>query len=54
MCSKFVYLISFITLISIASSVQALTTVTTENGNGADTYLTNDSQQGPTAITAQK
>jgi hypothetical protein len=31
---------------------KALTVVTTEDGNGADTYLTNDSQQGPDTNTS--
>ena len=43
--------IAFITLLSIASGVQALT-ITTEDGNGADTYLANDSQQGPDTNTS--
>ena len=49
--------ISFIVLLSVASSVQALTEITTANGNGADTFLSNDGQTGsggsdgaPTAV----
>lgn len=33
-------------------SAQAVTVITTADGNGADTYLTNDSQQGPDSITS--
>jgi hypothetical protein len=46
MCRKLIYLISFVVLLCTASSVQAITTVTTAYGNGADTYLSNDSQNG--------
>jgi hypothetical protein len=45
MCRKLIYLISFVVLLSIVSSVQALT-ITTAKGNGADTYLSNDGQEG--------
>jgi len=48
MCRKLIYLISFATLLIAAGSVQARTTVTTADSNGADTYVSNDSQQGPT------
>ncbi|HPB91971.1 MAG TPA: DNRLRE domain-containing protein [Anaerohalosphaeraceae bacterium] len=33
-------------------AVRAEVVVTTEEGNGADTYLTNDSQQGPDTVTS--
>ena len=33
-------------------SAQSVTVITTEDGNGADTYLTNDSQQGPDTNTS--
>ncbi|MCJ7728719.1 MAG: DNRLRE domain-containing protein, partial [Sedimentisphaerales bacterium] len=46
MSRKLIYLISFILLLSAASSVQARTTATTADGNGADTYLSNDNQTG--------
>jgi hypothetical protein len=49
MCKKLIYLISFAVLLIAASSVQALTTVTTAMGNGADTYVTNDSSQSATS-----
>jgi hypothetical protein len=49
MCRKLIYLISFVVLLSAASSVQALTTVTTAVGNGADTFVGNDSKSSPTA-----
>ena len=48
MCKKLIYLISFVVLLSAASSVQAIVTVTTADGNGADTYLANDNQSGST------
>jgi len=46
MSKKLIYLISFAVLLIAASSVQALTTVTTADANGADTYLSNDGQSG--------
>jgi hypothetical protein len=49
MCRRLIYLISFAVLLIAASSVQAITTVTTAMGNGADTYVTNDSQQSATS-----
>ncbi|TFG74586.1 MAG: DNRLRE domain-containing protein, partial [Chrysiogenales bacterium] len=51
MLGKMTYLICFALLLGAASSVQALITVTTEDGNGADAYLTNDSQQSPNTNT---
>ena len=51
MHGKMTYLVCFALLFGAASSVQALITVTTEDGNGADTYLTNDSQQSPNTNT---
>jgi len=45
MSKRLIYPIPFIVLLSIASSVQALT-ITTAVGNGADTYLSNDGQSG--------
>jgi hypothetical protein len=51
MFKKLICSIAFITLLSIGSGVQALT-ITTEDGNGADTYLTNDTQQGPDTNTS--
>jgi len=42
MCRRLIYLISFAVLLIAASSVQALTTVTTAMGNGADTYVSNN------------
>ena len=46
MLGKMTYLVCFALLFGAASSVQALVTVTTEDGNGADTYLSNDGQGG--------
>ena len=46
MLGKMTYFICFALLLGTASSVQALVTVTTEDGNGADTYLSNDGQGG--------
>ncbi len=43
MFNKLICSIAIITLLSIGSSVQALT-ITTEDGRGADTYLSNDGQ----------
>jgi hypothetical protein len=47
MCRKLISFISFIMLLIAASSVQAFVIVTTGSGNGADTYLSNDSQGIP-------
>jgi hypothetical protein len=44
-------LLIIVTLLLVSANAQAVTVVTTENGSGADTYLTNDSQQGPTVNT---
>jgi hypothetical protein len=46
MFGKMTYLVCFILLFGMVSSVQALVTVTTADGNGADTYLSNDGQGG--------
>ena len=46
MLGKMTYLVCFALLFGAASSVQALVTVTTADGNGADTYLSNDGQGG--------
>jgi hypothetical protein len=46
MTGKITYLICCALLVCAVSSVQALVTVTTEEGNGADTYLSNDGQGG--------
>ena len=51
MFKKLIWSIALTTLLSTASGVQALT-ITTEDGNGADTYLANDSQQGPDTNTS--
>jgi hypothetical protein len=44
MFGKMTYFICFALLLGTVSSVQALVTVTTADGNGADTYLSNDGQ----------
>jgi hypothetical protein len=46
MHSKMTYLVCFALLVGTVSSVQALVTVTTADGMGADTYLSNDGQSG--------
>jgi len=51
MFKKLICSIAVITLLSMATGVRALT-ITTEDGKGADTYVTNDSQQGPNANTS--
>jgi len=45
MRTKLIFLISVTLLLSVVSGVQALT-ITTADGDGADTYLANDSQSG--------
>lgn len=50
MCKKLICLISFATLLIAASNVQALTAVTTADGNGADTYLTNDTKNDGNSV----
>jgi len=53
MCKKLICLISFVLLLCVASSVQAFTEVTTAEGNGADTFLSNDGQgdtTGPNSV----
>lgn len=52
MFKKLICSIAFITLLSMASGVQAIT-ITTADGRGADTYLSNDGQganYGPDSI----
>jgi hypothetical protein len=49
MCKKLIYLISLTMLLIAAGSVRALTTVTTADGRGADTFVGNDSKSSPTA-----
>jgi hypothetical protein len=51
MFQKLTCSIAVITLLSIGSGVQALT-ITTADGKGADTYLTNDSPEGPNTNTS--
>src|SRR4030043_578818 len=46
MLGKMTYLVCVALLFGAASSGQALVTVTTGDGNGADTYLSNDGQGG--------
>src|SRR4030042_160490 len=46
MPGKMTYFIFFALLVGVVSNVQALVTVTTEDRNGADTYLSNDGQSG--------
>ena len=50
MFKKLICSIALAALLVMSSSVQALT-ITTEDGNGADAYLANDSQQGPDTTT---
>jgi hypothetical protein len=53
MNSKMTYLVCFALLVGTVNSVQALVTVTTADGNGADTYLSNDGQgsnYGPDSV----
>ena len=41
-------LLIIVTLLLVSANAQAVTVITTEDGSGADTYVSNDSQQGPT------
>jgi hypothetical protein len=51
MFPKLICSVALATLLIIAGGAQALT-ITTEDGNGADTYLTNDGQQDPNTNTS--